>query len=449
MSFSAPPVPLTASFNDVHDLGLGVDTVGGKALHLSALSQTCPDFASVPSGIVVTAAAFSTHLAKLRVDLSSLAAVAAQAPTPSHLADLRRRVCLQPLSRDVLDAVVAAVDADGIYAVRSSGTMEDMGAASFAGQYDTVLGVPGTRAALEAAIKQCFASQFNDHVASYLKRAMKGKSGSGGGGSGTDAAFPRMAVVVQQQVQALAAGVLFSVNPSNVAVPEVVMEAVWGLGEGLVSGDLSPHTLVVEWDGVRGATRTVSSDSSPQSEKYVCALGGRSGAVKVPCTPAEHASSVFQDLPELSDDLVRLGIAVSGTCGVPQDIEWVVTSAPASPKGYDLYVVQSRPITSFSLPRHQQDHHMLLAGASCVFDESLCANGFNQLVMAFPGSWDCDIGLQVVFGRAYVDYRAFCAVWATYPEYFAPEFWDGAYLGAQALYHEFYGGSGAQGGWSG
>jgi pyruvate,water dikinase len=125
--------------------------------------------------------------------------------------------------------------------VRSSGTAEDLADASFAGQYVTVLGVPGPDAVLDA-VRQRWASAFGDRVRMY--RTSRGEHG-----------VPAMAVLVQRMVAADAAGVAFTANPVTGDRSETIVSAVRGLGERLVSGETSPDEWIVA--GGRATQRSI------------------------------------------------------------------------------------------------------------------------------------------------------------------------------------------------
>ena len=114
-------------------------------------------------------------------------------------------------------------------AVRSSGEAEDLADASFAGQYDTYLWIAGADAVLRH-IRACWASMFGDAALSYRAG---GDDAAAAGGDG-------ICVGVQQMVEARAAGVMFTLDPLNGDRSKIVMEACWGLGEGVVKGDVTP-----------------------------------------------------------------------------------------------------------------------------------------------------------------------------------------------------------------
>ena len=178
-------------------------------------------------------------------------------------------------------------------AVRSSSVEEDLAGRSFAGQYETVLGVEGTDAVL-AAVRRCWASAASATVREYQ-----------GGASGLPAA---MAVLIQPLIDADAAGVAFSANPVTGNSDEAMVSAVRGLGERLVSGGASAD----EWT-VTGHEATCHS--SPEGALDA----GQARAV------ADLANRVAGDLDS------------------PHDIEW-------ASRGDQLFLPQARPITTLVQP---------------------------------------------------------------------------------------------------
>jgi pyruvate,water dikinase len=179
----------------------------------------------------------------------------------------------------------------GPWAVRSSGLAEDLDAASFAGQYESVLGVTTVEGTVDA-IDHVRASGRAAHVAAY--RDARGIAGDGG-----------VAVLIQRQVQARAAGVAFSANPLT-GDDEVVIEAVSGLGDRRASGEADADRWVVD-EAVRAVVDTGVLDA--EQVQAVAALARRIAAAR----------------------------------GRPQDIEWAFDGA-------NLVVLQARPITGLPQP---------------------------------------------------------------------------------------------------
>ncbi|HWM51384.1 MAG TPA: PEP/pyruvate-binding domain-containing protein, partial [Thermoplasmata archaeon] len=196
--------------------------------------------------------------------------------------------------RDVsatLDPILSGLGGAAL-AVRSSATGEDLPGASFAGQFETVLGVR-ERSELEAAILECWKSAFANRVKAYAERR-----------GSTDET--RMAVLIQRLVPARAAGVAFTANPVTGNRDEVVINAVRGLGDKLVSGETTPDEWVFRND-------TAIRRSSPQD-----------------ALTASDAESV-----------ARLAKRVEAFFGVPQDIEWAIGDQ-------ELFLLQARPITTLA-----------------------------------------------------------------------------------------------------
>jgi pyruvate,water dikinase len=196
------------------------------------------------------------------------------------------------LKRDLLERLDALVPGREPVAVRSSAVDEDSESASFAGQYETVLGVAGHQEFL-TAIKTCLASLDTEEARAYRARAGK-----------TEA--PAMAVVVQKMVQAEAAGVAFSVDPVTGDSSRIIVEAVPGLGDALVSGQAEGHRFVVDRDTLQIVERT----NEPAALTDLEVLGVTRAAIR--------AADLFQS---------------------PQDIEFAMDHERK------LWLLQSRPIT--------------------------------------------------------------------------------------------------------
>jgi len=133
-------------------------------------------------------------------------------------------------------------DPETAVAVRSSATAEDLAGASFAGQQETFLNVRGAEALMEA-IQRCWASLWTARAMAYRKR------------QGIDPATVSLAMVVQRMVEAEAAGVMFTANPANGRRNEASISAAWGLGESVVSGSVTPDSMIVEKESGRLRSR--------------------------------------------------------------------------------------------------------------------------------------------------------------------------------------------------
>lgn len=137
------------------------------------------------------------------------------------------------LPRELIGTIADRTETGRLYAVRSSGTLEDLEEASFAGQYESFLNVPVQE--LPERVAQCIRSLWQEHILSYLVHR------------GLDPALASMAVIIQDMVAADLAGVLFSIDPNTGADTQVVIEAVPGLGNELVSGRADPERFRYDW----------------------------------------------------------------------------------------------------------------------------------------------------------------------------------------------------------
>ena len=181
----------------------------------------------------------------------------------------------------------------GRFAVRSSGTAEDLEGASFAGQYETILGVLLDE--LPEAVSRVFSSADASRVSAYSEARERASA---------KVQRPRMGVLVQAMVEADAAGVAFTANPLTGERGEVVVNAVRGLGERLVSGEAVGDEWVVRDDAAS-------------------------------CRRASEASISAGQAADIAD----LARRVEEHFGSPQDIEWAISAD-------QLYLLQARPMTA-------------------------------------------------------------------------------------------------------
>ena len=230
----------------------------------------------------------------------------------------------RPLSADQRARIVATIGdlADQPVAVRSSATAEDLPDASFAGQQDTFLDVTGVDAILDKVV-ECWSSLWTERAITY--RARTGIAAGRDIGAGRDGAPSLgLAVVVQQMVPAEASGVVFTADPLSGRRDRVVVDAVAGLGEKLVSGQVTPDHYEVE--GGRIAERTVQGDQPALTDAQLL-------------------------------ELVALSRRVAEHFGAPQDIEFTRV-------GDELQLVQSRPITGlFPVPEGDREAIYMSFGA--------------------------------------------------------------------------------------
>ncbi len=302
---------------ELADLGRGdVAVAGGKGANLGELTRAG---LPVPPGYVLTTAAYRAFVAGVEAEILALAA--------EPRADAAARIRALITSREIPEGMAGEITeawtrlGGGPVAVRSSATAEDLEGASFAGQQDTYLNVRGADALLRA-VRECWASLWTDRAMAYRARQC------------IDPAEVALAVVVQAMVEADAAGVMFTANPTNGRRDEVVLSAAWGLGESVVSGSVTTDDLVVE-----KSTLHVTSRTTADKAVMTVYAGERTREVAVP--PQRRGGPVLDD--KAAAALAELGVRIEQHYGAPQDVEWARS-------GGELFVVQARPVTALPEP---------------------------------------------------------------------------------------------------
>ncbi|CAN3127415.1 phosphoenolpyruvate synthase [Mycobacterium sp. smrl_JER01] len=210
-----------------------------------------------------------------------------------------------------------ALGPDAVVAVRSSATGEDGADASFAGMNATITNVCGDDALVDAVIR-CWMSLFSPRVVTY--RASRGFFGA-----------PAMAVVVQQMVASDKAGVAFTADPSTGARDRVVIEAAYGLGEVVVSGEVEPDTYIVS----KETLQPLDIRLGRKNFKIVRGPDGHDATVHLDDAQAESRVLADDELRAIA----QLAIAMEKHSGCPQDTEWAISAGRT-------ILVQARPITT-------------------------------------------------------------------------------------------------------
>ena len=203
-------------------------------------------------------------------------------------------------------------------AVRSSATTEDLAEASFAGQQDTYLNVKGEKNLIES-IKRCFASLFTARATYYRnKQGFKHEDAS-------------LAVVVQKMVDSNKSGVIFSKDPSY-QNDNMIIEAVWGLGEGIVSGQITPDKYVLDKD-----LEIIDKKISTKKLAITRESSGRKSIVKLSEAKANQQVLKNHEIKKLA----QLAIKLEDHYKKPQDIEFAIENE-------EIFIVQTRPITTMA-----------------------------------------------------------------------------------------------------
>eukprot|EP00928_Gymnodinium_smaydae_P043420 TRINITY_DN29092_c0_g1_i2.p1 TRINITY_DN29092_c0_g1~~TRINITY_DN29092_c0_g1_i2.p1 ORF type:complete len:919 (-),score=113.21 TRINITY_DN29092_c0_g1_i2:86-2842(-) len=308
-----------------------VRSVGGKAASLMKLYSTPEVSKHVPRGFALSVDFFDPWVEQVvtsdawRVAEPSLRSK--EAPQVcSKLKDVARSLTLTNEQAQVLRKLGESVATwpHQLAAVRSSCPEEDGATTSFAGVFETKLGV--TPASLEQNVRECFASVFDHRVFSYA-----------------GVHKPAFAAVVMEMVDSYTAGVAFSANPLNSDLDEMLVDSSWGLGESVVDGSVVADRII--WDKVNSKLIEKSIGSKKQERRL-----RKDGGVDV--RPVEDDR---QRLSTLSDEQVKqlanLVSSVEKAYGMPMDTEWAHT------EDGDLKILQARPITTI----HPLDTRMITA----------------------------------------------------------------------------------------
>jgi pyruvate,water dikinase len=211
-------------------------------------------------------------------------------------------------------------------AVRSSATAEDLPTASFAGQQDTYLWIISADRVIES-VRKCWASLYTPRAISYRVK--------------ND--FPHekvlISVGVQKMVNSRAAGVMFTLNPTDGDISKVVLEGSWGLGETVVSGSVNPDKFVV--DKVMGEIneRTIST-------KHIECVFDLEKGETVDADVAEDMQCTCCLGDQEIRELVRTAKIIEAHYGCVMDIEWAIDKDFSFPE--NIFIVQARPETVWS-----------------------------------------------------------------------------------------------------
>src|SRR5215217_1601346 len=327
LTIGAWDVTYTAFFDEIRkdDIALA----GGKGANLGELSHAG---LPVPPGFVLTTTAYDAFVeANAIQDAIVGRALVTRAGDPAGFEEVAEEISALFSGGKVPEAMAEEIraayqelseDGETPVAVRSSATAEDLPGMSFAGQQETYLNVRGAEVLVEA-IKNCWASLWTARAMAY--RARQG---------GVDPATVSLAVVIQRMVESEAAGVMFTANPSNGRRDQATISAAWGLGESVVSGSVTPDSIVVE----KASGRVISRETA---NKEVMTVYTEGGTAERPVPEALHRQPVLDD--EAVATLSRYGATIAELYETPQDIEWALGDG-------EFFVVQARPITALPEP---------------------------------------------------------------------------------------------------
>ncbi len=312
-------------FEDLSKSDIGI--AGGKGANLGELTQAG---IPVPPGFVVTAQAYEKFMDEAgindsvmnildKIDINDTKALQAAAE------EIKKIIIEAPIPEDLVlfirefynELCQRVGEDDTDVAIRSSATAEDLPEASFAGQQDTFLHVSGDDEVIEY-IRKCWASLFEARAIFYREE------------NNFEHSKVYIAVVVQKMAIADKAGVMFTVNPST-GEEIALIEGSWGLGEAVVSGDVTPDNYQVD----KKDNEIINVTISDKKVMYTNDENGTSVKVEVPEEKRKERVLSDEELIELTE----MGKRVQAHYGEPMDTEWAFERD-------NLFLLQARPITT-------------------------------------------------------------------------------------------------------
>ncbi len=316
-----------------------IPLVGGKGANLGEMFNVG---LPIPPGFVVTTDAFKefleqTGLGKKINALLKNIDIENYESLKKASEEIQKAIIAAPMPKEIEEEIIKAYEQlslfeedhhllilpkkskkDVLVAVRSSATAEDLGGASFAGQQATYLNIKGKEMLIEA-VKKDWASLYTARAIYYREK------------EGFDHSKVLIAVVVQKMVQSEISGIMFTANPVTNNLDEITIEAGFGLGEALVSGEVNPDLYIVD-----KKTMTIKhKEIHKQDIMIVRDENGTTRTVEVP----KHLKEVQKMSDDLIIELAKYGLIIERHYGKPMDIEWAVEKGK-------IFIVQARPITT-------------------------------------------------------------------------------------------------------
>jgi pyruvate,water dikinase len=315
-----------------------VASVGGKGANLGELTNAQ---IPVPPGFIVTADAYYNFLEKTQIMNQIKKLLNSINPQDSKqlqqvAEEIQQIIIKSAVPDELVKQIYEAYEklGNGLVAVRSSATAEDLPDASFAGQQSTFLNVQGKENVV-SSVKECWASLFNARAIFYRAEQKFDHFKVG------------IAVPVQRMVQSRASGVMFTLEPVTSDKRKIVIEAVYGLGEAIVSGEVTPDLFIIDKEDLRIISKTINKQEwqlikNPKLDKDQL-------NVKVNIPQELQLAQKITDEEVLQ--LAVIGKNIERHYKFPQDIEW------AKENGH-IYITQARPVTTIKEP-HLDTHESL------------------------------------------------------------------------------------------
>ncbi len=305
-----------------------IPLVGGKGANLGEMVHAQ---IPVPPGFIVTADAYFKFLEtnkftdEIRRYLKDLDVN--DSKKLQEIAGLiKDRISSVPMPPDMINEIKGAYLklGGGLVAVRSSATAEDLPEASFAGQQRTFLNIRGEDE-IVAAVQGCWGSLFEPRAIFYREE------------HGFDHFKVGIAVPVQKMVQSETSGVMFTVEPLSSDTSKILIEAICGLGEAIVSGDVTPDQYLLDKNGIRIIDKKIHKQEWQLVKDAKAQIGELEQNIKISVPPSKQAKQKLADKDIIA--LAKVGKMIEDLYKFPQDIEW-------AREGKQLFILQTRPVTT-------------------------------------------------------------------------------------------------------
>jgi pyruvate,water dikinase len=303
-----------------------VPIVGGKGANLGEMTAA---HIPVPPGFIVTVSAYYQFLQKSNISDKILARLKSLDPGDSKqlqqvATKIKKLILAAPMPPKIASEIKEAYRklGGGLVAVRSSATAEDLPEASFAGQQSSFLNILGEDDVV-AAVQACWASLFEPRAIYYRHQ------------QGFDHAKVGIAVPVQKMVASETSGVMFTIEPVTSDNSKMVIEAIYGLGEGLVSGEVNPDLYIIDKSDLSICSKSLSRQQQQLRRNPVTDNKETNTWQALPPKAQARQKLTDGDILRLS----RLGQQLEDHYRSPQDIEW-------ARENNKFYIVQTRPVTT-------------------------------------------------------------------------------------------------------
>ncbi len=306
-----------------------IPLVGGKGANLGEMANAG---IPVPPGFVVTADTYFEFLKINLIDEINAYIESLDVNDSRKLQEvsdiIKHRISSSPMSSYMVSEIKKAYRklGDGPVAVRSSATAEDLPDASFAGQQSTFLNIQGEDAVV-TAVQNCWASLFEPRAIFYRHQ------------HGFDHLKVGIAVPVQKMVQSEVSGVLFTIEPLSNDRTKIIIEAIYGLGEYIVSGEVNPDLYLLDKDGLKIIDKKIRKQEWKLARNSKFSPGDLETNIRLSVPSSKQSAQKLSDIDIVA--LAKLGRMIEELYKSPQDIEW-------AKQGKSLFIVQARPVTTLA-----------------------------------------------------------------------------------------------------